>query len=343
MTPVIDILPLIEDALNTLRNQTGLEAMVEPGKDPDARPMADAVVIVKRGARTWRFGVKVRPWLNRTILSLLKERLREDMREWLLITRCVTVGQANELREMHLAFLDTAGNAFLEGEELYVFIKGLKAEGRETTRKADLFRPAELKVLFAFLCQRGLEAKTHEEIRQMTGVGLGTINRLIRALETAGYIIKLKGRARRLVRRKELLDQWAIAYPQRLRPKQMIGRFIGHPGTRWADVDPAAFDAQWGGEIAAKYLTQYLKPQTATLYVTRQANDLIVKQKLRRDPRGDIEILKRFWNFPNLKERDKIVPPLLVYADLMATGDERNIETARMIYDGELAGLVGEG
>ena len=28
-----------------------------------------------------------------------------------------------------------------------------------------------------------------------------------------------------------------------------------------------------------------------------------------------------------------IAPPLLVYADLMATGDDRNIETAGIIYD----------
>jgi hypothetical protein len=34
---------------------------------------------------------------------------------------------------------------------------------------------------------------------------------------------------------------------------------------------------------------------------------------------------------------DDLVPPLLIYADLMATGDTRNIETARMIYEKELS------
>jgi len=98
-----------------------------------------------------------------------------------------------------------------------------------------------------------------------------------------------------------------------------------------------------GGEIAAKYHTQYLKPQLVTLYAAKQPDDMIVRQKLRKDPQGDVEILKRFWNFPKLDERANVVPALLVYADLLATGDERNIETARMIYEQYLAGLIREG
>jgi hypothetical protein len=37
-----------------------------------------------------------------------------------------------------------------------------------------------------------------------------------------------------------------------------------------------------------------------------------------------------------------MVHPLLVYADLMATGNQRNIETARMIYDQHIIQLVRE-
>lgn len=68
-----------------------------------------------------------------------------------------------------------------------------------------------------------------------------------------------------------------------------------------------------------------------------------MQQRLRKTAGGDIEILKRFWNFPTLGERTDIVPALLVYADLLATGDDRNIETAQMVYEQHLAGLVREG
>ncbi|MGM0467157.1 MAG: type IV toxin-antitoxin system AbiEi family antitoxin [Acidobacteriota bacterium] len=33
---------------------------------------------------------------------------------------------------------------------------------------------------------------------------------------------------------------------------------------------------------------------------------------------------------------NNLVPPLLIYTDLMATGDARNIETASIIYEKEL-------
>jgi len=339
MTPTINIAPLIEDALDALRDRTGVEAVTEP----QAQPTADAAIEIKKGLRAWHFNVEVKPWFNKTTLGILKEKNRGGMRPWLLITRYIAPRQADELRAMNLAFLDTVGNAFINQEGLYVFIKGEGAGQGRYTRMGDLYRPAELKVLFAFLCQKGLEEMTHEQINEMTGVGFGTINRLIRALELAGYILKLKGRPRRLVRKKELLEQWVTAYPQRLRAKQMIGRYTGPREPWWMDIDPTAFDAQWGGEIAAKYLTQYLKPQMITLYAAKKPNDLFIKQKLREDPHGDIEILRRFWNFPKLDEGANLVPPLLVYADLLATGDERNIETARMIYERHVAGLIREG
>ncbi|HCN91356.1 MAG TPA: hypothetical protein DIT28_19630, partial [Oxalobacteraceae bacterium] len=51
---------------------------------------------------------------------------------------------------------------------------------------------------------------------------------------------------------------------------------------------------------------------------------------------------RRFWNFPGDPEHDKLVPPLLVYADLLATGDARCIETAKMIYETYVARLFAE-
>jgi hypothetical protein len=54
--------------------------------------------------------------------------------------------------------------------------------------------------------------------------------------------------------------------------------------------------------------------------------------KIRQDINGNIELRERFWNCENPELDKTMVPPLLVYADLMATGDPRNIETAQMIF-----------
>jgi hypothetical protein len=55
---------------------------------------------------------------------------------------------------------------------------------------------------------------------------------------------------------------------------------------------------------------------------------------------GVLEVRKPFWGgAPHEAARPDTVPPALVYADLLATGDGRCIETAQLIYDKYLARL----
>jgi hypothetical protein len=101
--------------------------------------------------------------------------------------------------------------------------------------------------------------------------------------------------------------------------------------------------AQWGGEVAAEKLTDYLKPQTITLYVDKDnPAAVIIPNRLKKDPEGDVELVGRFWQTDVVAPHGDTVHPILVYADLMATGNQRNIETARIIYDEHIVQLVGE-
>ena len=101
--------------------------------------------------------------------------------------------------------------------------------------------------------------------------------------------------------------------------------------------------AQWGGEVAAERLTLYLQPQIITIYtMPQQLNQLLAENRLRKDEPGDVEILKRFWKPPEMWQYEDLVHPILIYADLLATGNERNIETAKMIYDNHILELVRE-
>jgi hypothetical protein len=79
-----------------------------------------------------------------------------------------------------------------------------------------------------------------------------------------------------------------------------------------------------------------------TIYTHGKAAEVVVRNHLREDDNGKIEILKAFWD-PRLKvNRTGIVPPLLVYADLLATGDPRNIQTAELIYEKQLARFIDQ-
>jgi hypothetical protein len=47
--------------------------------------------------------------------------------------------------------------------------------------------------------------------------------------------------------------------------------------------------------------------------------------------------LDTFWNFDPDKDFPDVVPPVLAYADLLATHDGRNAEAAQMIYEQRIA------
>ena len=51
---------------------------------------------------------------------------------------------------------------------------------------------------------------------------------------------------------------------------------------------------------------------------------------MRADPIGNVEILDTFCNFDPDNDFPDVVPPILAYADLLATRDGRDVEAARM-------------
>ena len=173
-------------------------------------------------------------------------------------------------------------------------------------------------------------------------MALGTVDWIIKELKELRFLLGMGKRGLRLIQKEKLLQRWVTAYPEQLRPKLTLGRFRGE-NEWWRQKTLDRLRAQWGGEVAAARLTQYLQPQIITIYTTPQELDqLLIKNRLKRDPTGDVEILKRFWNPAEIWKYEDLVHPILIYADLLATGNERNIETAKMIYDRHIVQFVRE-
>ena len=110
-------------------------------------------------------------------------------------------------------------------------------------------------------------------------------------------------------------------------------RFHASDQKWWQNVNWRHYNTCLGGEPAASVLTAHLKPQQLIIYSQGSVNKLLTDFRLRSDPNGEIEILDAFWKFETKKPNLNFVPPLLIYADLLATTDARNLETARKIYD----------
>jgi len=85
-------------------------------------------------------------------------------------------------------------------------------------------------------------------------------------------------------------------------------------------------------------MTGHLKPATYTIYLRPDAAQatfpaLVREHRLRADPQGNVEFLDAFWHFEMKEDDPEIVPPVLVYADLMATVDARNLNVAKQVRD----------
>lgn len=227
-----------------------------------------------------------------------------------------------------------AGNAYINKPPLHIFVKGNKfAEGLKPATIKRLFKTAGLKVVFALLDAPERVNLPYRQVADMTGVALGTVNWIFRDLKEMGFLVDMGGRKRQMTNLLNLLKRWVEAYPDQLRPKLGIERFRADHPDWWETVEIVNYNACWGGEVAAAKITKRLKPEKVIIYAPELPGKLIIGKKLRKTMTGNIEILKPFWNFNHQLMNLGTVPPLLVYADLMATGDDRNMETAGIIYD----------
>jgi hypothetical protein len=145
------------------------------------------------------------------------------------------------------------------------------------------------------------------------------------------------GGKRRILKAERLLQQWVEAYARTLRAKLVLGRFKVQKLDWWETVDPLKYGLILGGEGAAARLTHHLRRGTLTFYGEKVEPRFLLDHRLRTDPAGEVEILRRFLGFDN--DDPALTPTLLMYADLLAIGDARCLETAKRLYDGSLPRL----
>lgn len=335
---------ILDDAIHGLNASTGLEASVVVDKST-GRKGIDGIALISDGRKRWRFSIELKGQLNSHTFGSAIAAVSKYKREHgptALVSPYINPSQAEKLRDLGVEFFDAAGNVFLKQEGLHVFVSGRKARDSNTreSRPARAFNATGSRLIFALLCNPGLEEKTYRQLATEAGISLGTVNWIISDLKSLGYLVDNK-QGRRIQNRKELLKRWVAAYPEQLRPKLLIGRFHKEGAQDWwkkAELPPEAF---WGGEIGAALITRHLRPEAVTIYSETNLARLQAQQALRRDTIGETELLRRFWAFDKWDEEERrVVPPLLIYADLIRTANDRNLETAEILYDQCIARLV---
>ena len=325
---------LIKQSLQIFTQNTGIKAVHQAKVAKSKAFFPDGLVRVNYQDNQWEFKAIAKTRVNRATVAMEIAQLRPEKQDSILITGYTTPPLADLMKANGLFFMDTAGNAYIDKPPLFVYIKGNKpAKKTKTTVPRRLFKPAGLKVVFALLNVPDMVSWSYRKIAVTADVALGTVDWTFRDLKEMGFLIEMGKGNRRLTKLSILMQRWIEAYPDQLRPKLIIDQFMADNFEWWKDAAIADYDACWGGEVAAANITKQLKPANVTIYSHKIPGKLIIAHKLRKAADGNIEILKPFWKFAHEFTQDGFVPPLLVYADLMATGDDRNIKTAGIIYD----------
>lgn len=334
--------PIVDECLAHLR-------ALESVRMAEFRPGADGgVLVVTTDAGRLQYVVEVKRALNRPrlehALASTMKRPKAGTRR-LLLTDFVPGSLTAVLEQAQVDFVDAAGNMLLRWPgKLYVQVKGMKPARVPEATASFLTTPNGLRVLFALLAEPGADVPAYRELSEQAGVSLGTVGRVGVELQRRGFLVMQRRRKRPVLRRtRELVELWVGGYAERLRPQLVIGRFRspdrdpadalkrltaeGHEGFRWALT----------GGFAADALTGHYRGEQLILFVDPWNSARAAALRWLASAEGPITLLRMFW--PRGVERAlekggaRVAHPLLVYAELLFQGREREVETAKLLYD----------
>lgn len=320
---------IIYEAIANLEENTGLQINVET-----ARQEYDAILEIqgntfyvetKANARKSNIGI---------ILSKLKNQAKD--KKWLLIADYIAKEVAQTLRQENCNYLDTAGNASIKSDKLFIVIEGKKKLSQDRKNQSRAFQEAGLKLLVLLISDPKILTASYRELSEKTNVSLGSVSNIIKELEENAFILKTQNT--RILKNKDLLiERWVTAYNEVLKPRLFRKRYRASSHSfNWKEKIEENPDIYWGGEPGASLITGQLQPAIYTLYYNGELPRLAQELKLIPDYNGNIEVYSTFW-LADLKSKNLYsAPPLVVYADLMGSDSSRNIEIAKLILENGL-------
>lgn len=311
----------------------------------------DGEVTIKTQGRTYHYLFEVKAHLRPQAIHHLLIRANADRKQWgkatelLLLADYVNPFLASQLKSAGINFIDTAGNLFLKREpELYLYVEGKKPPVFQKDKPTRLFQPSGLALLFGLLIEPESVNLPYRHLASVNGVALGTVGWVKRDLKEQGYLEPIGKDRFRIIRRKELFDRWVQGYASRLRPKLFVGEYRDLSNNfdrvvktfRQHALEQGMLWCVSGG-FGADEIIHHYQGNTLTLFVESwRQNEALKGLKWLPVSGGPITILKSFsplvFQIKGNQQRTPVAHPLLIYAELLHHGMDRDLETARLIY-----------
>ena len=332
-TPTTQAPEIVEDAIDALSQSAGIEGTFSPNPQREV----DGTLELRLANKRYRFHCEIQPAV-RTAAEIMDLRARAliDV-DQILITRAMSYHLALTCRNNGVQFFDTVGNAYIRpynDSNVLIFVAGNKAAQADINKKGTISTPSAVKLIVSLIAEPAVLNQPYREMASAAEVAMGSVSLTINALEERGFLGKVAGK-RVWSKKEKLISEWAAGYAGRLRPKLQATTFSVPNLNELRDTALDPNMAVWGGEEAAARLTRFLKPEVVTIYADREGgfvSNLVRQFRLRKDPDGQLQIIQPFWDLKRFASPTKCAPQLSVYADLLLSGDSRNIEAAQYIH-----------
>jgi hypothetical protein len=276
----------------------------ELGRSPVA---VDGELILTKGGVRRSFALEVKLPLNINTL-----RQRGPLSDVIFVTDHVSARTADVLRRLDVQFVDAAGNAFLDSDEWHVDVRGRRRNDLAGARYATLATPTNLysakraQVVFALLTWADLLDAGIRAVADAAGVSVGLAQSTTKELRQRGLWPDHESS------RSTLIDGWAAAFPGAL------GRSLTIRGVRAEQLERFVGPVSVSGATAP---SAHIRATTGVVYVDELSTGLLAMNRWRIDGPSNLVVRRRFWS--RTEHVDGEAPPLLVYADLLASDDSR--------------------
>ncbi|WP_446225817.1 type IV toxin-antitoxin system AbiEi family antitoxin [Nocardia sp. IBHARD005] len=269
-------------------------------------------------------------WLPHVTLSELARIDQQDHTHRLLVTGPrITSRTAEALVAADIDYIDYAGNVRLDFGPVLIDVRrrsGPTTVSSHRAAEANLFSGRRMQVLFVLLTWPNSAQMPVRRIAEAAGTSVGITQSTLEIMKDSDYLI-----GRSLHRRDELIDLWAAAFRGALLPKIRNLSFRGNID-RWS--------APAGHLVSGESSVEIIRhPQTLTIYAENFDLTEALHNRWQKSDDPNIEIRQKFWEAPVWATPSdgrsifvrSAAPPLLVYADLLASKEPRQSEVARSL------------
>ncbi len=208
-----------------------------------------------------------------------------------------------------------------------------KAEGSITSALGRHTFPSSVpmaKFIHYLTAKSQMPKRTQQIMANEVGISPAAVNKYLKELEEANYIVNDKQRIR-FVDPGKILELWTVEYTKRLLPRTEKKTFNPHDEMQFKElrVSPMMLKSgYWSAAKAADMIIKSELPERFIIY-SDKPTDVMKELRLRPSESGQVEVRQKFWSFDWKEARQGIVNLPLIYADLVGSGDPRDMRIAK--------------